>query len=136
MRENPQTHRARETRKPEITISEADFDRLSDLAEAARDRAPEVAEELMLELDRASVVASAAVPPGVVQMGSTVEFRAGEGEPTRVTLVYPGDADVAAGKISVMTPIGAALIGLSQGQSITWTARDGRRHELTVLKVE
>lgn len=131
MRENPQARR-----KPDITISEIDYDRLSDLAAAAHDRSPEVAEELMDELDRASVVAAAVVPPSVVQMGSTVEFRADHGQPTRVTLVFPGEADVAEGRISIMTPVGAALIGLSAGQSITWTARNGRQHELTVLHVE
>lgn len=123
-------------RKPDIIISELDYDRLSDLAAAARARSPEVAEELLLELDRASIVSGAVLPPSVVQMGSTVEFRAGHGEPTRVALVFPGEADVAEGRISIMTPIGAALIGLSAGQSITWTARDGRQHELTVLRVE
>lgn len=136
MRENPQSHGGKPPRKPDITISELDYDRLSGLADAARGRAPEVAEELLTELDRASVVAAGEMPPGVVQMGSTVEYRAGGGDTTRVTLVFPADADVAEGRISIMTPIGAALIGLSAGQSITWTARDGRRHELTVLTVE
>ena len=43
--------------------------------------------------------------------------------------------ELAAGTISILTPIGAALIGLSPGQSIAWTARDGRQHRLTVLSV-
>lgn len=50
--------------------------------------------------------------------------------------MFPVDADFAAGRISILTPIGTALIGLSPGQSIAWTARDGRRHQLTVLSVE
>ena len=54
----------------------------------------------------------------------------------RVTLVFPGEADIAQGKISILTPIGAALIGLSAGQSIDWTARDGRIHRLKVESVE
>jgi regulator of nucleoside diphosphate kinase len=69
-------------------------------------------------------------------MGSTVEFRPDGGQPRRVTLVFPGDADISEGKISILTPVGTALIGLAPGQSIAWTARDGRRHRLTVLKVE
>ncbi len=40
-------------------------------------------------------------------------------------LVFPAEADIAAGKVSVLTPVGAALIGLSKGESIAWTARDG-----------
>ncbi len=51
-------------------------------------------------------------------------------------LVFPGQADIGAGKISILTPIGTALIGLSEGQSIVWTARDGKERRLTVIKVE
>ena len=50
--------------------------------------------------------------------------------------MFPGEADVAEGRISIMTPIGTALLGLSAGQSIAWTACDGRRYDLTVLSVE
>lgn len=49
--------------------------------------------------------------------------------------MFPGEADIAEGKISILTPIGAALIGLKAGQSIDWTARDGRLHRLTVETV-
>lgn len=68
-------------------------------------------------------------------MGSIVEFRSNDGQERRVTLVYPGEADIAQGKISILTPIGTALIGLAPGQSISWTARDGKQHELNVLSV-
>ena len=69
-------------------------------------------------------------------MGSTLRFTSDGGEDRRVTLVFPGEADIAEGKISILTPIGVALIGLSAGQSIDWTARDGRTHRLTVETVE
>jgi regulator of nucleoside diphosphate kinase len=52
-----------------------------------------------------------------------------------VTLVYPAEADIAEGRISVLTPVGTALIGLRAGQSITWRTRDGRKQVLTVLRV-
>ena len=52
-----------------------------------------------------------------------------------MTLVYPVDADIAEGRISVMTPVGTALIGLRIGQSITWRDRANKRHMLTVLDV-
>ena len=68
-------------------------------------------------------------------MGSTVTFKPDTGEAKTVTLVFPGDADISEGKVSILTPIGTALIGLSPGQSILWTTRDGRRHELSVLAV-
>lgn len=121
---------------PNIIVSDADYERLTSLATAALERLPEVAEELLSEMGRARIVQAASVPPDVVRMGSTVTFRADDGRERTLTLVYPVDEDSAVHKISVMTPVGAALIGLAVGQSISWTARDGRRHELTVQKVE
>ncbi|GEP07041.1 hypothetical protein MOX02_50790 [Methylobacterium oxalidis] len=52
-----------------------------------------------------------------------------------VTLVYPGEADIGQARISVLTPVGAALLGLSKGQSISWTTRTGAGKQLTVLDV-
>lgn len=122
----------RSGRPPAIVMSREDHARLSGLATAALDRLPEVADVLLGELDRARLVAN--LPPAAVRMGSQVTFEA-DGTTRTVTLVYPGEADIAAGRISVMTPVGTALIGLSQGQSITWTARDGQVHALTVVSV-
>ena len=120
---------------PNIIVSETDYERLTDLATASLERLPEVAQELLEEMDRAKVVEANAVPPDVVRMGSTVTFKSDDGNKRTMTLVYPADESLDAHRISVMTPIGAALIGLGVGHSISWTARDGRRHELTVLKV-
>jgi regulator of nucleoside diphosphate kinase len=122
--------------KPAIVVSDFDHARLTGLASGALDRFPEIAEELQSEMDRAQVVRAGAMPADVVQMGSTVEFRSDNGQQRRVTLVFPRDADISANRISILTPIGTALIGLSTGQSIQWTGRDGREHELTVLRVE
>lgn len=119
---------------PKIIVGANDHARLTDLATAAADRVP-AAEDLLEEMERATVVAPDAVPPDVVRMGSVVEYRTDEGD-KRVTLAFPVEADIAAGKISVLTPIGTALIGLSKGQSISWTARDGKSHRLTVVSVE
>ena len=52
-----------------------------------------------------------------------------------VTLVYPRDADISRGRVSVLTPVGAALIGVSAGDSITWETRTGELRKLTVLKI-
>jgi regulator of nucleoside diphosphate kinase len=120
---------------PKIIVGANDHARLTDLATAALDRQPDIADELLSELERATVVAPDAVPADVVQMGSVVEYRADQDD-KRVTLVFPAEADIASGKVSVLTPIGTALIGLSKGQSISWIARDGKSHELTVLSVE
>ena len=119
-------------RKPAIVIGKADPDRLIRLADSLTESRPELADVLLGELERARVVEAA--PAGSVQMGSTLEYEA-EGVLRRVTLVYPGEADLAEGKVSILTPIGTALIGLRAGQSIGWTANDGRVHRLTVVSV-
>jgi len=119
---------------PEIVVSQVDQQRLTVLAMDALNRAPDVATELIAEMERARVVEE--VPPSVVQMGSIVTYRDDENRERRVQLVFPGQADIGAGKISILTPIGTALIGLSEGQSIAWTARDGKVRRLTVIKVE
>lgn len=120
---------------PELVVSGTDHARLTSLANAAFDTVPDTAEELLAELDRARVVADNAVPRDVVRMGSVVEFESA-GDRRRVTLVFPPEADIAAGKVSVLTPVGAALIGLAKGQSIDWMARDGTSHALTIRAVE
>lgn len=123
-------------RKPKIIVGEIDHERLTGLATTALDRIPEVAEELLAEMDRAKVVAPAKLPADVVRMGSFVTFDSDSAQHRRVQLVYPGEADIEQGRISVLTPIGAALIGLAAGRSIAWTARDGKKHVLTVTAVE
>ena len=128
----PETGRRR---KPAITLSRTDHERLSRLAQSVVDRNPDVADQLLAELDRARLVSDSALAASIVRMGSTLRFTTDAGEDRTVTLVYPGEADIAAGKISVLTPIGAALIGLSAKQSIDWTALDGRVHRLTVESV-
>jgi regulator of nucleoside diphosphate kinase len=123
-------------RKPAIRVTRSDLERLSRLAESHSARNPDVADELLAELDRARVVEDGRVAADVVRMGSTLRFTSDVGEGRTVTLVYPAEADISEGKVSILTPIGAALIGLSVGQSIDWTARDGRIHRLTVESVE
>jgi hypothetical protein len=65
-----------------------------------------------------------------------VVFRSDDGQLRRVVLVFPGQADIGEGKISILTPIGTVLIGLSVGQSIAWLTRDGKSRRLTVVSVE
>jgi regulator of nucleoside diphosphate kinase len=130
-----QSHLETIQRLPEIVVGGTDHARLTSLANAALDAVPDTAEELLSELERARVVADEKVPRDVVRMGSVVEFESG-GDRKRVTLVFPPEADIAAGKVSVLTPVGAALIGLAKGQSIAWTARDGSSHALTIRAVE
>lgn len=121
---------------PPLTLGKADHTKLYALGEAALDRNPDLAETLLTELDRAKVVDDAKLPGGVVRIGSRVTYQTNAGQEQSVTLVYPVDADIEQGRISVLTPIGVALIGLKAGQSITWHDRADKRHKLTVVKVE
>jgi regulator of nucleoside diphosphate kinase len=133
---NTRTRAAGKAALPPIVVSEFDHERLSILANDFLDRAPAVAEALLAELDRAKVVKAGRVPPDVVAMHSTVEFSSHGGQQRRVKLVFPAEADIAEGKISVMTPLGAALIGLSPGQSFDWAGPGGHTNQLTIISVE
>jgi regulator of nucleoside diphosphate kinase len=122
--------------KPPIVLGRSDHDALARLAESISAKNPAVADQLFGELERARVVSDRQLRPDVIRMNSTLRFTTDAGEDRTVTLVFPGEADIAAGKVSILTPIGAALIGLSVGQSIDWTGRDGRVHHLTVESLE
>ncbi|MEQ9555262.1 MAG: nucleoside diphosphate kinase regulator [Rhodospirillales bacterium] len=121
--------------KPAITIARSDHDRLWGLAERLSDRNPDVSDQLLAELDRAEIVPDEQLQANVVRMGTPLRFTTDTGEDRAITLVFPNEADISAGKVSVFTPIGAALIGLSSGQSIDWTGRNGHPHRLTVESV-
>jgi regulator of nucleoside diphosphate kinase len=123
------------TRSTQIIVSNAEYERLTDLASASMERLPAVAQELLDELERAKIVDDKDVPNDVVRMGSTVTFKSDDGNTRTLKLVYPADESLDQHRISVMTPVGVALIGLGTGQSISWTARDGKHHRLTVTKV-
>lgn len=122
---------------PPITMTKGDWERLGPLAEAAAEIFPRTAEFLNREVERAQVVtAPPAASDKFVMMGSEVEFRDDvSGDVRRMRLVYPEEADVGAGKISVLTPVGAALIGLSVGQSIAFQTPTGGWRSVTALAV-
>ena len=121
--------------QPPIIVSELDLKRLERLLESdAYTRLPGI-EALQSELDRATVVAPAEVPPEVVTMNSTVHFiDDSTGSQFRLTLVYP-DVGGTSETVSVLAPIGSALLGLSVGQSIFWQVPGGRKLQLRVLEV-
>jgi regulator of nucleoside diphosphate kinase len=120
---------------PTIIINEVEHDHLTVLAERAVSSAPDAASILRAEMRRATVVPVDKVPISVIRMGSRVEFSFDGAQPRDVELVYPAWANISEGRISVLTPIGAALIGLAKGQSFTWKTNDSRLHKLTVLRV-
>jgi len=121
---------------PPIFLADAEADILADLAVAARERSPEVADMLLREIGRAATGGFADVPKDVVTMMSRVEFvDESSGERHSVQLVYPRDADTDRQRISVLTPIGAALIGMRRGEAIDWADLRGIRRRLRIVEV-
>lgn len=120
---------------PPIIMSSLDQARLERLLESAAYRQLPGIDALLAEMDRATVVKPVDVPPDVVTMNSTIRFvDDSNGAEFEFTLVYPADA----GKpdtISVLAPVGSALLGLSVGQSIAWQVPGGRELDLRVLAV-
>ena len=108
-------------------ITASDFALLRDLASHER---------LADELDNAEVVDSRRIPPNVATMNSRLRFEdQATGETREVTIVFPQDADAANGKVSVLAPVGTALLGLAENQSIVWPFPDGSKRCLRVLEV-
>ena len=123
--------------EPPIVLDAAYSERLEALAATAmRGPAAELGDRLMREVARATVLPSEEMPGDVVNIGSEVSFRDEvTGREQTVSIVLPADADIARGRVSVLTPIGAALIGLRSGASIGWETREGEERRLTVLAV-
>ena len=122
---------------PQVLVSENEERSLVTLATAAdlTQRSRDVAQSLLRELERAYVVPEGKMPANVVRMNSRVEFVLDGTNRRRVEIVYPRDADIDAGKISILTPVGAALFGLSPGQMMMLQGNDGRSHKLRVISV-
>lgn len=111
----------------ELTIAERDYARLAALAGHGA---------LADELSRANVVPMERMPPNVVRIHSRVTYAVeGLDEGREVELVFPDEADAAAGKVSVLAPVGAALLGLQEGQTIDWAHfPDGSTRRLRVVR--
>jgi regulator of nucleoside diphosphate kinase len=120
-----------------IFVSRSDLNRLGPLVEQHAGGVDGVAaERLEAELDRAVVVEDGPVAPDVVAMESRVTFEdEGTGTAREVVLVYPGSADASAGRVSVLAPVGAALLGLRTGDRIDWPLPDGRTARIRILSV-
>jgi regulator of nucleoside diphosphate kinase len=91
---------------------------------------------LAAELGKACVVDPREIPADVVTMNSRVLYEdASTGECREITIVYPQEANAARNFVSVLAPVGMALLGLAQGQSITWPLPGGTTRSLRVLKI-
>ena len=126
----------RSREEPPVTIDRDLLARLEAAAESARREAPAVAERLLEELACARIVEPAEMPPNAVTVGNSVTYRdETTGREQTVMLVFPRAADISRARVSLLTPIGVALIGLPEGASFAWETRQGGTRSLTVTRV-
>ena len=117
--------------KRNIHVTDYDMQRLRKLLEGTqrwnpKDRA--YLDHLEEELDRASTVASEKIPANVVTMNSRIRVKdLDSGKEMSIQLVFPSEADFEQGKISILAPIGTALIGYRAGDTVEWTVPAGTR---------
>ena len=122
--------------RPPIHLLASESDLIADLALSAEHRHPVVAAMLLEEIERAELHEANEMPGGHVRLGSFVTFldeRSGQGRD--VQLVLPVDANIAEGRVSILTPIGAALYGLAEGARISWPDLDGNERMIRILRV-
>jgi regulator of nucleoside diphosphate kinase len=117
-----------------LVIKNSDYEKLQNLMKKNDAAALELLET---EITNAQVVIDKKLPIDAVAMGSTVRFkRKDNGEETVITLVFPHEANVEQNKISILTPVGSALIGLRTGGEIDWPMPNGKVSHLEVVAVE
>ena len=122
--------------RPPITISSLDASRLERILDSIdHNRFPD-SEALEAEVNRANVVEPRDIPPDVVTMNSTVTFQVESSEREfSLTLVYPKDADDSSTKISILAPVGSALLGLREGDEMSWPKPGGGSLKVSILNV-
>ena len=122
--------------KPEITVSTSDLERLEGLLSKPPTRNRSDLDGLRAELDRANILDTDGMPADVIMMNSRARFREEtSGREYELTLAWPHEASAAEGKVSIFSPAGSALLGLSIGQQIDWQTPEGHAIRLTVLAV-
>lgn len=123
------------SKRPLSVIGATDYSTLIKLACAAISKDFDVAAELVEKLEHACVLADGQVSPDTVQIGSKVTFDVEGAFRRTITLVCPDEVDADAGRISVLTPVGVALLGLRPGHRSAWFSRDGQTNDLAVVRV-
>lgn len=121
---------------PPIVISTLDMERIDALLDQYPDPGPAEVEALRAELDRADVREPQQMPDNVVTMHSTLRFRMlDNGKEFERSLVYPREIDGSEGKLSILTPIGTALLGLAVGEHIDWPAPGGKTSRVAIVEI-
>jgi regulator of nucleoside diphosphate kinase len=118
---------------PSLVISQEDYQKISTILSVVE---TDIADQLEEELGRAELVPSEELPQDIVSMNSTVTFLdMNTDKEQSVTLAYPNDANIELGKVSILAPVGAALIGLRVGQMIDWPIGGGKVRRIKVISV-
>lgn len=121
-------------------VTSVDYRRLAALLDDASDH-DDILSILEYKLGRASIIDPIKAPPDLITMNSTIVGAApeatdtGDDERRTLTLVYPREANIGAGKISIYAPLGAELLGVRAGQVVTWKGIDGIARSLVVEKL-
>lgn len=119
---------------PPLVMNESDHKKLSSLVENIQSQTTELLEQ---ELARATIVGNDQLPHHAVSMNSVVNFIDLDSQKEMtLTLVYPHEADMSQNRVSILAPIGSALIGLQVGQTIDWPLPNGNIKRLQVISVE
>jgi regulator of nucleoside diphosphate kinase len=122
--------------RPPIHLLASESDLVAGLALRAEDRQPIVAAMLLDEIERAELHAPEDMPAGHAMLRSRVTFVDEKSRQSRdVELVLPGDANIAEGRISILTPMGAALYGLAAGAAIDWPDLEGNERRIRIVRV-
>jgi regulator of nucleoside diphosphate kinase len=123
-------------RRPPIHLLASESDMVGSLALQVEHRQPVVAAMLLEEIERAELHELETLPDTAITIGSEVDFVDERTNQMRtVELVLPARANIAEGRISILTPIGAALYGLTAGQSIDWPDLDGHERRIRIVRV-
>ena len=122
--------------RPRIHLLASESDLVADLALRIEHGQPVVAAMLLEEIERAELYEPGTLPEDAVSLGSKVDFVDDKTHQLRkVELVLPLHANIAEGRISILTPMGAALYGLRVGDSMDWPDLEGNGRRITIIRV-
>lgn len=123
--------------RPAVFISTADLEQLIDLLPEIIEPAAPGAALLAQEIARAQICSEADMPARIVRLGSRVRYRdLVSGRQRQVQVVMPDAADMDLGRVSILSPVGAALIGMPEEQEISWTDATGETRRILVLGLD
>jgi len=123
--------------QPDIIISELDYSRIDNLLRTTAGISTNIKSALLTELERAELVAPEQIPANVVTMNSQVKFSViSTGVTFTLKLVYPKDMDDSGNTISILAPVGSAMLGLKEGDEIDWQDGQGGMLQVRIEAIE